>query len=133
MEHFKIDIGNLEDAQKKALAKQMLKIVLAKMTPEQRKRFLFKMNKVAYQAELQKKYIKRKGLIKTLTMPILPILYMVAILKTLLLKKMYLKQAWVVMQSLMRIKELKSSKTMNLISPERKEEKKAKTQEDYAR
>jgi hypothetical protein len=130
MERFNIDISNLEDAQKKALTKQMLKIVLARMNPEQQKLFLLKMNKVAYQAELQKKYMKRKRLVKTLTLPILPMLYMVAILKTLILKKMYLKQAMIVMQSLKRLRDLKSSKTMNLISPERKEEKKVKTQ-DY--
>lgn len=132
MERFNIDISNLEDAQKKALTKQMLKIVLARMNPEQKKRFLLKMNKVAYQAELQKKYMKRKRLIKTLTFPIIPIFYMIAILKTLLLKKMYLKQAWILAQSFIKLKELNSSKTMNLISPERREEKKVKTQEDYA-
>lgn len=126
-------MSNLDDAQKQAMTKEMFKIVLAKMNPKQKKRFLSHMKKMAYKVELQKKFMKHKRAIKILTVSLMPIFYLIAILRVMLLKKLYLKQAWIVAQDFKRLKEMISSKCMNLISPERKEEKKVKIQEDYTR
>jgi hypothetical protein len=133
MEQFNIDMSNLDDAQKQAMAKEMFKIVVAKMNPRQKKRFFSNMKKVAYKVELQKKFMKHKRAIQILTISLMPIFYLIAILRVMLLKKLYLRQAWIVAQNFKRLREMTSSKCMNLISPERTPIiKQTKTQEDYA-
>lgn len=125
MEGIKIDVSNLNDAQKVALSKQLFKIALAKMTPEQRKLFILNMQKVAYKAEIQKKLMKHQKIMQALSLPLLSITFLIAILKALLLKKIYTKQVLALVQNMKLLK----SQSLNLISPER--EKKTKIQENY--
>lgn len=125
-----IDISNLKDAQQRAIAKQMLKIVLARMTPEQRKNFIQNVNAVAYKAELLRKLQKHKKILAMLVLPLMPITQAHAMLKLLLLKKKLAKQVLTLFQQLKLLKEMSSGSY--LISPERKQGTEAKIQEDYS-
>ena len=131
MEGIKIDMSNLNDAQKDALkellTKQLLKIALAKMTPEQRELFLLNIEREAYKAEIQKKLMKHQRVMKVLSLPLLPMTFLIAILKALLLKKIYINQILALAQNMKLLKA--SSQSLNLISPER--QKKTKIQENY--
>lgn len=128
MERMNLDTSNLNDAQKQALARQMVKMALTRMNPEQRKHFILNMQKMAYKVEIQKKLRKHERTISILSLSLLPITYLTSILKVMLLRKIYLKQALALAQNLKRLKELASSESRNLISPERK--RKAKIQKD---
>lgn len=126
-----LDMSKLSDAERKILAKAMMKMVLSKMTPEQRKEYLTQMRKVAYSMEIQRKLAKHIKILTLLTMPFFPITNLIQILKVLKLKKKYLKQALAMALKLKMLKGLGSGRSMNIISPERKKEN-GKIQEDYA-
>jgi hypothetical protein len=131
MERMNLDMSNLNDAQKQALARQMVKMALAKMNPEQRRLFILNMQRMTYKVEINKKLQKHKKVLTILTLSLLPMTYLTSILKVMLLRKIYLKQALALALNLKRLQELASSESRNLISPERK--KKAKIRkEDYA-
>jgi hypothetical protein len=123
-------MSKLTDEQKKTLAKAMMKAVLSKMTPEQRKVYFANVNKMAYNIEIHKKLHKHEKTFSYLTIPLIPLTTLIQILKVLTLKKMYIKQALVLAKNLKTLNAMKSGLSLNLISPERKKTK-GKTQEDY--
>jgi hypothetical protein len=128
MERMKIDMNTLTDAQKQAIAKQMVKMALSRMTPEQRKVFILNIQKKAYKVEIQKKLQKHKKVMMILSLPLFPITYTTTILKVMLLRKLYFKQALALALNLKRLHDL--ARPMNLISPERKTQ--VKKQIDYS-
>jgi hypothetical protein len=125
-----MNCANLTEAQKKELAKEMLKMALARMTPKQRKAFSRKMHVMAYQMELTKKLAEHKKLFSFLSMPIFPIIYLMNIARVYHLKKQYLKQVEVLTKNLKMLKEL-SKKSRNIISPERKKKEKKSEEKAY--
>jgi hypothetical protein len=129
MQRIQIDMRNLSEAQKQALAKQMVKVALSKMNPEQKKIFILHLQRMAYKVAIKQKLMKHKKIMSILSLPLMPITYLSTILKVMLLRRMYLRQATILMQNLKHMKELVNSESRNLISPERKKEK--KVQEDY--
>lgn len=127
MERIPIDVRKLTEEQKRALAKQVMKLALAQMTPEQQKIFLKNLQKV----EINRRMQKHKLVVEILSVPAIPIAYMIQALKVLILKKVYIKQALMVAKNYKLLKELASSQSKNIISPERarEEENKKKVKE----
>jgi hypothetical protein len=106
----------------------MVKMALSRMTPEQRKVFILNIQKKAYKVEIQKKLQKHKKVMMILSLPLFPITYTTTILKVMLLRKLYFKQALALALNLKRLHDL--ARPMNLISPERKTQ--VKKQIDYS-
>lgn len=115
----------------KAMLKKMLIAELKKMSPEEREKILNKMRKQAYNLEVNAKLWKHKKILSILATPIVPLSFLLGILKIVQTRKEMAKQLLALGEAIKKYSEImkvSGEEPKNLISPERKAKKQKKVE-----